>query len=430
MNFISNPKYHNRPLKKVLILSFDLIRPGELRQPFAIGTLLAFAKQHHRYGEDFTIQHISINAFDLPEHFNARYFEPYFETLDLEAIDTIAISAYIWNEYLINPLIQYLRLLGFRQKIALGGYQITYGNRFQLVHDYPDCDIFISGYAELGLLKAIECHKSAGKVFLNESVDFAQLPSAYLSGELPIPMHQSMVRMETQRGCPYRCTFCAHRDLTKNKVHKHQLDKVFEELALFRSKSVKRVNVLDPVFNAGNHYLQVLQEIGRLHFHDTTFTLQTRFELIKGKSGQAFLTLAERTQAHLEFGIQTVIPEEYELINRRNNPAHLVGLFEELHQRGIGYEVSLIYGLPNQTVDSFKRSIDFLREHGCTHLTAYPLMLLKGTELYDQKEKWNMKEAVMGDFGIPVVVSSTTFDQDDWFEMGAIAAGLNQNDRV
>ena len=419
-----------KDIKYAIIISFDLIRPGELHQSFAIGSLLAFAKQDKTYGEDFIIHNISINAFHIPIRFDKNHFDKYLKVFNFSEIDTVAISAYIWNEPLINPLIRYLRQIGFRNKIVLGGYQITYGNKDHLVKEYPDCDIFISGYGELSLIKAINAQKTTGKQFINENVDFSQLPSPYLTKELAIPFDQPMVRMETKRGCPYRCTFCAHRDLTSNKVHKHPLDKVFEELKLFRSKNVKRVNILDPVFNMGNHYLEVLKEIDRLQFRGTTFTLQTRFELIRGIEGEKFLSLAGDTNAHLEFGIQTVIPAEYKIVNRPNKPDHIARLFKDLNSRGISYEVSVIYGLPNQTISTFKQSIDFLRSNGCTNITAYPLMLLKGTELYYQKQKWQMTEEPIGAFDIPVVTSSSSFNKENWFEMREIANNLKPNARI
>lgn len=75
--------------------------------------------------------------------------------------------------------------------------------------------------------------------------------------------------------------------------------------------------------------------------------------------------------------------------------------------RGISYEVSLIYGLPGQTLDSFQRGIDHLQRKGCTVIKAWPMMLLPGTKLCDQKEQWGMEEEPIGEFRIPVVTSST-----------------------
>ena len=62
-------------------------------------------------------------------------------------------------------------------------------------------------------------------------------------------------------------------------------------------------------------------------------------------------------------------------------------------------------------------------------VTAWPLMLLKGTPLFQEKEKWNLKEEILNDFDIPVVISSNSFNKDDWYKMKEIADSLNSNQR-
>lgn len=416
-------------MKKAIIISFDLIREGELPVSYAVGSILAYAKSQTGFGDAFHLEEVKVNGFAIENTFSESYFKKILANTDVRSLDTIFIAAYVWNDACINPLIALLRKSGFNGKIALGGYQITYGENETLKMSYPDCDIFISGYAEASVMKAIRIEKPSEPVFLKEALDFTLLPSPY-GNSIEIPEGQSMVRMETKRGCPYRCTFCAHRDLGKNKVSKHNLQRVFSDLLLFRNKQVKRVNVLDPVFNMGSEYIETLKEIDRLSFQDTTFTFQTRMELIKGLRGEEFLELVAKTGAHLEFGMQTLIPEEYEVINRKNNLEHVIPLFTRLNEMGISYEVSLIYGLPNQTVDSFRKSILRLRENGCTDITAFPLMLLKGTELYAEKEKWGMAEEIVGDFAIPTVTSSNSFKKNDWLQMNDIARSLEPNKRV
>ena len=108
----------------------------------------------------------------------------------------------------------------------------------------------------------------------------------------------------------------------------------------------------------------------------------------------------------------------------------MIPLFTRLNELGISYEVSLIYGLPNQTVQSFRKSISLLRENGCTDIAAFPLMLLKGTELYAEKEKWGMEEEIVGDFGIPTVTSSNSFTKNEWLQMNDLAVSLMPNKRV
>jgi hypothetical protein len=56
-------------------------------------------------------------------------------------------------------------------------------------------------------------------------------------------------------------------------------------------------------------------------------------------------------------------------------------------------------------------------------------MLLPGTQLYLENEKWGMNEEVLGDFNIPLVTSSNSFTRRDWEEMDRIASNLNSKVR-
>jgi radical SAM superfamily enzyme YgiQ (UPF0313 family) len=417
-------------MRQVLFISFDLIRTGEIEKPLAIASLLSYLKKDSELTDKMDFLHLSINSLNHREKTDISNYEQYLAGYNFEKISFIAISAYIWNEYLTNGFIRKLREFGFVGKVILGGYQITYDDKSTLSINYPDAQIFISGYAEQSLKELFLMEEPIDNpLFLNAPVDFAQLPSPYLTQEIQIPVGTSMLRLETKRGCPYRCSFCAHRDLTYNKVFKHPLEKVFEELSLVRERQVKKVNILDPIFNSGKEYLEVMKEINRSNTQ-TIFTLQSRFENIKGASGSEFLNHCSEGNYHLEFGLQTSDLFESQAINRKNNGDQIESALIELQERNISYEVSLIYGLPGQTLDSFRRSIDFVQSKGCNTVKAFPLMLLRGTELFAQKQKWNITEEVIGDFDIPLVTSSSTFNREEWGKMDEIASSLSAHERI
>lgn len=413
-------------MKRLLIISFDLIREGESQTSLAIGSIISYLKNDRRYGSEFELNHLSINMFEFSKD---NYVQDLYSELviyDYQAIDYIAISAYVWNEFWLNDLIKYLRLdFGFRGKVILGGYQISYSSNPQI--EYPDAQFFISGHAEKALLDIVlgeeENYRTQG------AVDFAQIPSPYLNGEIPIADAQEKVRLETKRGCPYRCSFCAHRDLTYNKIYKHNLDKVFQEIAFFKDRKVAKINIIDPIFNAGKEYVSVMEEMKRVNL-SSLISVQARFETIQGERGEQFLDLCEKLNVNLEFGLQTAIEEESLIINRKNDPAKIKRVMEKLKDRQINYEVSLIYGLPLQTVSSFQQSIEFSIENGSRKVTAFPLMLLKGTELYQQKAKYSLNERMVGDYNIPVVTQSNTYSEKDWQRMRYIAEQLELNERI
>lgn len=412
-----------------LLISFDLVRLGELSPSLAIASILAHQWSDARWRDEMSVEHLSINMLEVGGQARVEDFRIQLEARQVHRFDCIALSAYIWNEYLLNPFIALLRELDFRGKVVLGGYQITYGKPEDLLRRYPDCQVFISGYAEQAFAELSEHLYADAPVFLNVPVDFDQLASPYLSGELLVPMGAGMVRLETKRGCPYRCSFCAHRDLVTRRVHKHPLERVFQEMAFLNDRRVQRINVLDPIFNAGAEHLEVMREMVRLCMRGTV-TLQTRFENIRGEQGAAFLGLCTQGNFHLEFGLQTTDPAISRHIERANRMDLVDAAVDQLVARGIPFEVSLIYGLPGQSLDSFARSIEHLHARGCTAIKAWPLMLLPGTKLHAEKEQWGMREEVLGEFRIPVVTESDTFTREEWERMKDMAAGLMDGRRL
>lgn len=416
-------------MKTALLISFDLLREGEPETTLSIASLLAHLKNDPEHGSRFVVEHA---PFNLLAHDSDAAVDLAVDAVlagGVGSLDTIAISSYVWAEREVSYLLRRLRGLGYRNKIVLGGPQISYATRDQLPLLYPQADIFITGYAESSLRSAILMPRPDTAVVLSEDVAFDELPSPYLTGELTVAAGQQRVRMESRRGCPFRCAFCAHRDLKRNEVHRAPLDRAKAELDFLAGRAVRKVNFLDPVFNQGREYLSLMEHMVERQF-EALVTFQSRFELIRNEEGERFLDYAGRLNAHLEFGLQTAIESEAKAIKRRFPRDVVQRSIRRLNDQKVSYEVSLIYGLPGQTLESFTESIFFLRENGCERITAFPLMLLRGTELFDEKEQWGFKERPEGRFGIPVVYESNTFSEREWRTMQQIADELMPTERV
>ena len=148
-------------------------------------------------------------------------------------------------------------------------------------------------------------------------------------------------------------------------------------------------------------------------------SLQCRFELVT----DAFLDAAETLDATLEFGLQTVHDDEARAVGRPNRMGSVESVIAKLNGRQMPYEVSLIYGLPFQTVERFQESVDWCLEQGVPRVRAWPLMLLRGTPIHAQREKWGYVESV-GE-RIPIVVESRWFSRSEHSRMEDIASGLS-----
>jgi radical SAM superfamily enzyme YgiQ (UPF0313 family) len=421
-------------MNKVLVISFDLIRDGEPRESYAVSHIVDYAMQQLNYKIDYLIEHLTIDMNKTLSNSLDENLDMLMKEFSPKEYNIIAISAYVWNEYLLNPFISRIKKNGFNGIIALGGYQISYSNKEKLREYYPQADTFFVGYSEHSFHEFLST-KSNTEIYENKNGDFSCLSSPYLNNYIKIEEGQQRLRWETKRGCYYSCNFCAHKEFgsigTKPSIHRHETEKVKDELNLFKKMKVKRINVLDPLFNIGNTYLNVMHLIADSNM-DSEFTFQVRLENIPHKEVEfyRFMEYSKSINCTMEFGIQTLQEKEWKTIGRHNNLGLIMKNLSLFNNSNIKYEASLIYGLPHQTVSSFKESISRLKDMGCKKITAWPLMLLRGTKLFEDKDKYNLIEKSTGEFNIPTVVSSDSFGYDEWLEMKSIADSLSKNDRI
>ena len=341
----------------------------------------------------------------------------------------VGIGAFVWNEPEVQALLPWLREQGVR--IVLGGPQVSYCGPGQPEQEYPGVYAFVRGHGEQGMVDLATGRGATpsngvhvvGQADANHKarLELGTLASPHLDGTTPT---QPFVRWETQRGCQFKCSFCQHRDA--NAVYKRQLmnqDRLFAELELFARAGVERIAVLDPIFHSDEgHAVAILEHARRVGFTGT-LSLQCRFEMLT----PAFLDACQGVDVELEFGLQTAIAAEGQAVKRANNMPKVSDAIDMLHARNMPFEVSLIYGLPTQTLASFRQSVQWCLDHGVPVIDAWPLMLLRGTPLHAQQAKFGLVEST--DTRIPIVVQSDTFSRADHDEMARIAASLqHRND--
>lgn len=337
----------------------------------------------------------------------------------------VAVGVYVWNEQQTQTLLRELRRGGYGGRIILGGPQISYSGRGIEVL-YPEADVFVRGYGEAALVALTATAERvtmtgvhvAGEPDREEiaRVDLRSLPSPFLSGLIELT-GQRFVRWESQRGCPYRCSFCQHRE-PGSRLRRRALaeSRLREEIALFARQRVERIAVLDPIFNIGKHAISVLDDFRKERFQGE-LSLQCRFELVTPEFLDACLGL----NVCLEFGLQTAVPAEAQLIERPNDLEKVRRVCAALHARDIPFEVSLIYGLPTQTLSSFLQSIDFCLQQRVPTVRAFPLMLLRGTQLERERQRWGLIES---HDPIPAVIASDSYTESDFREMTRAAGAL------
>lgn len=408
--------------RKVVLVDFYWTRDKDPRVPLGHASILTAL--HEVPGLDVASIVIAVNdGRHQPEHIVAKIIQ---ETAGLSSTEVdIAFGAYVWGEELLQNVLRGLRLAGFRGRIILGGPQISYSDA-GLEEIYPHADIFIRGYGEQALARiAADPNLTefpgihwAGTPDLNlqARIDLNQLPSPWLSGTIPL-MNQQFIRWETQRGCPFRCSFCQHREAGARLPRRDlNLPRIEAEIDLFCESGVTDIAVLDPIFNAGEHAIGVLQRFKERGYKGR-LSLQCRAEM----TSQEFLDAAAELDVCLEFGLQTIHKSEGKAIKRNNHVPSVDKVLEGVRTRGIRHEVSLIFGLPLQSLQSFEKSVQWCLDRNVQVLKAFPLLLLRGTALEADRAKWNLE---VSDDEMAMVLSSNSFTVEEWWAMAQLSEAL------
>jgi radical SAM superfamily enzyme YgiQ (UPF0313 family) len=254
-------------------------------------------------------------------------------------------------------------------------------------------------------------------------VQLEGLASPFLTGVVGIAGPHRFIRWETQRGCPYRCSFCQHREADARPVRRRfGGDRIDDEIRHFVDRDVRSIAVLDPVFNVGEHPYDVLARL-RHHGYRGRLSLQCHSDAMRDPN--RFLRACDGLDVHLEFGLQTIHATEMRAVDRRQSLDRFSALLDMLHREHRSFEVSLIYGLPEQTLDSFRETVRWCLRQRIPVIRAYPLVLLRGTRLAAERARWGLQE---DDATIPAVVKSDTFTRADWRAMASLADALRRTE--
>ena len=342
----------------------------------------------------------------------------------------IAFGVYVWNDDYIRTILSELKKVVPQARLVLGGPQISYTSS-GLERIYPECDVFIRGYAESALAELVVAgeNKTIAGVFYARTIDsnttatsvLSELPSPWLSG-VKLVDSQKSIRWESMRGCRFNCSFCQHKNPGNRPVcSEFDMDRIEREIDLFCQNDIEKITVVDPIFNNDNRRaIRILKRFKKNAFSGR-LSLQVRAELINDE----FLDALFGLNILLEFGLQTIHKKEMTAIKRHNNLQKFSSVVKKIQDQNIEYEVSLIYGLPRQTLSSFIETVQWCLQHNIKIIKAFPLLLLRGTKMYDEYKKYGIKHDKSV---VAKVISSDTFTPREWRDMEEIAMLLeNQN---
>ncbi len=207
------------------------------------------------------------------------------------------------------------------------------------------------------------------------------LPSPYLEGMFD-PLTEGgpeYISIETNRGCPYGCTFCDWGSATNSRIRKFDLQRVFDEIEWACRAGVENLFIVDANFGILARDVEIARKVVECHQrYGFPRSLSSCFakNTIKHTADICTMLWEEGITFHPVIALQSTDPDVLDAVDRSNIKTEAYDALAD-HLRSLGATVGteLIMGLPGSTVESFSRDLQ-----GCIDrelfATVYDTMVL------------------------------------------------------
>ena len=305
--------------------------------------------------------------------------------------DMVGFSTYVWNGRISLEIARRLKQLKPGIVIVFGGPHVPdQPEAFLRAHSQIDLGVHNEG--ERTFLKLLEAWpdreawaglagvsmvRADGSFVRNANVDrvrdLDEIPSPFLEGAFDSIMKanpgESWIGLwETNRGCPFRCTFCDWGSATAGKVTKFGEERLFREVDWFAEKKIEYIFCCDANFGIQKRDVDIANYVADVK-KSTGYPVALSVQNTKNATERAYLTQKILSDAGLNKGValsmQSVDMPTLEAIKRDNIS---LNTYMELQRRFTKDKVEtysdLILGLPGETYESFVRGVDQLMENG------------------------------------------------------------------
>jgi hypothetical protein len=157
------------------------------------------------------------------------------------------------------------------------------------------------------------------------------------------------------------------------------MDRVKEELLAALAQDGLEIFLMDPIFNLN---AARAKEICRFIAEHNTRRIPIHSEIwAEFVDAELASLMRDAGFRMVEVGLQTTNETALAAADRRLRERRFLDGIAHLHAHGVPFELHLIYGLPGETRETFRRSLDYAIALDPTVLSVFRLMVLPGTEL-------------------------------------------------
>jgi radical SAM superfamily enzyme YgiQ (UPF0313 family) len=335
--------------------------------------------------------------------------------------ELVGFSMYVWNRGQILEIAAQLKAARPGMITFSGGPEATADLKGVLAD--PAMDFVLPGEGEGIIVEAMQrlLEGDAPQAIASWArpspvEDLAELPSPYLDGTLR-PEDYGGALWELSRGCPFTCDFCFEARGTVG-TRRIPLARAEAELELFEARRIREVFVLDPTFNYQKVQAKQVLRLIATKAPSIHFFFEARSEFLDKEMAGLFAAI----HCTLQIGLQSAHDEVLRNISRSIDPQDFEAKILLLHEAGVPYGFDLIYGLPGDSLEGFRASVDFAMSLVPNHLDIFRLSVLPGTRLAETAAGLELAYEPHHPYQ---VLASPTFSVEDMEQACLIARGCD-----
>jgi len=372
--------------------------------PMAIGCVATYTESNIQFNSP-------IRLFKYPEKLG--------EAFDLGPLpDVIGFSNYMWNTELSSSFAKLVKRHSPDTVVVFGGphYPIESSDQEKFLKDRPEIDFYIVKEGEVAFcnliseltvtdsniedvknknILSVHAISSTGIANLTpiekRLVQLDEIPSPYTSGRLDEFFDGQLVPLlQTNRGCPFSCTFCVEGVDYYSKVRRYSTERVKADVAYIgqHMDQIKKFRKRNDLFIADSNFGMYSSDKDACYALKDTKTKYGWPEYIAVATGknkkERVLEATEIVEGaiRLSGSVQSLDKEVLANINRQNiSSDQLIDLGLSAKTLGVNSYSELIMGLPGDSKKTHLSTIKTVMDAGFNYIVPYQLMLLPGSEL-------------------------------------------------
>jgi len=348
--------------------------------------------------------------------------------LKQEKIDILMCSVYTWNNDQMIKVIREVKKINPTVKIVFGGpHVMTLFDKQEYFKKHDFIDVAILGDGETAVMEYLDHlvdkglntnhnKKIMGVSYNSDDENSSYTParclqidavSPYLdlkeefidrNSELDVFCAENKfikrIVVDSNRGCPYRCTFCDWGGNTHTKVVKRNAESLFKEITLLLDCKFDSLYFADANFGLYDRDVDIIDFIA---------DYKSKYGYPKKDVGVCFAKTDKATERimkifwsgykagfwkHYRIDIQDFDTEVLDNIKRKNlSRDAMLGIKAQIEKEGIPVKTQFIIGLPGQNEEKILRTNIDLVELNLSSNSSVLLVSLPGSEMNDPEYK-------------------------------------------